>query len=178
MQVDTGYQVSIIPSLAKSNPSARYVESEIASSDQHVSAANARRMARLFNIGNIVALLPGLLVAPVIILGEPQRIAMILMFIAMIVPPILWFGISMVVYTIARHHPNHRVGYYTQQAAYRFYGMFGIIIPVGTFYGNQWQLWIITGGIVGLVIIPWSVWDLVRIRRENWQDIQLQRETS
>ena len=141
-----------------------------------ISARSARISARLFNLGNIIALLPGMLVAPMMLLSQPERTAKIFMFILMVVPPILWFGLSIMIYIIARHHPNHRVGHYTQQAAYRFYGMLGIVIPVGTFYGTQWELWIITGALVGLVIIPWSVWDLIRIHREQWQDLQIEEE--
>lgn len=141
-----------------------------------ITARSARFSARLFNLGNIIAVLPGMLVAPSMLLSEPERTAKIFMFILMVVPPILWFGLSIMIYIIARHHPNHRVGYYTQQAAYRFYGMLGIVIPVGTFYGNQWELWIITGALVGLVIVPWSVWDLIRINREQWQDLQFEEE--
>ena len=139
-----------------------------------ISAASSRMVAQLFSLGNLIAMLPGLVVAPIILLGQPERTAMIFMFILMVVPPILWFGISIIVYIIARHHPNPRVGHYTQWAAYRFYGMFGIVIPVGTFYGTQWQLWIMTGGLVALILIPWSLLDLIRIHREQWQDITIE----
>ncbi len=148
------------------------------SATRHVSAASARMSARLFNIGNIIAMLPGLVVAPIILLGQPAKTSMIFLFILMVVPPILWFGLSIIVYIIARHHPNPRVGHYTQWAAYRFYGMFGIVIPVGTFYGNQWQLWIVTGGVVALILIPWSLLDLYRIHREDWHDITIEGVTT
>jgi hypothetical protein len=143
-----------------------------------ISAASCRMVARLFSLGNIIAMLPGLVVAPIILLGQPERTSMIFMFILMVVPPILWFGISIIVYIIARHHPNPRVGHYTQWAAYRFYGMFGIVIPVGTFYGTQWQLWIVTGGLVALILIPWSLLDLFRIQREQWQDTTIEEATT
>lgn len=142
-----------------------------------ISAASSRMAARLFSLGNIIAMLPGMVVAPIILLGQPEKTSMIFMFILMVVPPILWFGISIIVYIIARHHPNPRVGHYTQWAAYRFYGMFGIVIPVGTFYGTQWQLWIVTGGLVALIIIPWSLLDLFRIQREQWQDVTIEEAT-
>lgn len=145
---------------------------------QFISATSARRAAQLFSLGNLIAMLPGLIVAPIILLGQPTKTSMIFLFILMVVPPILWFGLSIIVYIIARHHPNPRVGHYTQWAAYRFYGMFGIVIPVGTFYGNQWQLWIATGGVVALILIPWSLLDLYRIYRENWQDITIEGTNS
>ena len=138
-----------------------------------IPAKNARMFARLFNFGNLLALLPGLVVAPIILLGEHERISMIFMFIAMIVPPILWFGLSIMIYIISRHHPNELVGHYTQQAAYRFYGMIGVVIPIGTFFGTDWKLWILMGGVVGLVIVPWTVWELIKTQKENWQDIEI-----
>jgi hypothetical protein len=138
-----------------------------------IPAKNARMFARLFNFGNLLALLPGLVVAPIILLGEHERISMIFMFIAMIVPPILWFGLSIMIYIISRHHPNELVGHYTQQAAYRFYGMIGVVIPIGTFFGTDWKLWILLGGVVGLVIVPWTVWELIKTQKENWQDIEI-----
>lgn len=141
-----------------------------------IPAANARMSARLFNIGNLLSLLPGLIVAPFILLSEPERTSMIFMFIAMIVPPILWFGLSIIIYIIARHHPNADVGHYTQQAAYRYYGMIGVVIPVGTFFGTDWKLWIITGGVVGLVIVPWTIWDLIKIQKQQWQDTEITTE--
>lgn len=143
---------------------------------QQVSARSARLSAALFNYGNIVAMLPGLGLAPYILLAHPTGTTMILLFVLMMVPPILWFGVSMVVYAMARHHPDPQVGHFTQQAAYRFYGMFGLIIPVGTFYGTDWRLWILTGGIVAVILIPWSIWDLRRIARAHWQDLLITEE--
>ena len=144
---------------------------------QQVSARSARLTASLFNYGNIIATVPGLVVAPYILWAEPTGPATVLLFVLMIVPPILWFGVSMVVYAMARHHPDPQVGHFTQQAAYRFYGMFGLVIPVGTFYGTDWRLWIMTGGLVALILIPWSVWALWRISKVDWQDTHYTEET-
>lgn len=139
-----------------------------------IPAANARRFARLFNLGNLISLVPGLIVAPILLLTEQDRMATIFMFIAMIVPPILWFGLSIMVYIIARHHPHELVGHYTQQAAYRYYGMIGVVIPIGTFFGTDWQLWIMMGGVVGIVLVPWTIWELIKIQKENWQDTKIE----
>jgi hypothetical protein len=146
------------------------------SAPQQVSARSARRTASLFNYGNIAAMLPGLALAPYILIAQPVGTATVLLFVMMMVPPILWFGVSMVVYALARHHPDPQVGQFTQQAAYRFYAMFGLIIPVGTFFGTDWQLWIISGGIVAAILIPWSLLDLRRIARSQWQDTLLNEE--
>ena len=147
--------------------------SDITQATKVIPAKNARMFARLFNLGNLLSLLPGLIVAPLILLTEQEKVSTIFMFIAMIVPPILWFGLSIMIYIISRHHPNELVGQYTQQAAYRYYGMIGIVIPVGTFFGTDWQLWILMGGAVALVLVPWTIWELVKIQKENWQDIEI-----
>ena len=138
-----------------------------------IPAKNALMFARLFNLGNLLSLLPGLIVAPLILLADPERTSMIFMFIAMIVPPILWFGLSIMIYIISRHHPNQLVGHYTQQAAYRYYGMIGIVIPVGTFFGTDWKPWILMGGLVGLILVPWTIWELIKTQKEDWQDIKI-----
>lgn len=143
---------------------------------QQVSAHSARRTAALFNYGTIVAMVPGLLLAPYILIAHPTGVTNALLFVLMMVPPILWFGASMVIYAMARHHPDPQVGHFTQQAAYRFYGLFGLIIPVGTFYGTDWRLWILTGGLVALVLIPWSIFALRQIARAPWQDIVYHEE--
>lgn len=146
---------------------------EIVEKIKIIPATNARMFARLFNLGNLLSLLPGLIVAPVILFSEQEPRTMIFMFILMIVPPILWFGLSIMIYIIARHHPNTQVGHYTQQAAYRYYGMIGIVIPVGTFFGTDWEPWIMMGGIVGLILVPWTIWELIKIQKENWQDTEM-----
>ena len=138
-----------------------------------IPAKNALMFARLFNLGNLLSLLPGLIVAPLILLADQERTSMIFMFIAMIVPPILWFGLSIMIYIISRHHPNPLVGHYTQQAAYRYYGMIGIVIPGGTFFGTDWKPWILMGGLVGLILVPWTIWELVKTQKEDWQDIKI-----
>ena len=145
------------------------------SATRTIRAQSARKTAALFNIGNIVAMSPGLFVVPFALLGEPERMSLIFMLIAMIIPSILWFAVSIVVYIIARHHPNERAGHYTQQAAYRYYGMVGLIVVAGTFYGTNVNYWIITWAACALVMIPWSSIDLYRIyRTEQWQDISIE----
>lgn len=117
--------------------------------DRHVSGASSRFAAMQLDIGNLISMcLPPL--------------------------PILWFGGSMLIYALHRHHPNPKVGRYTQQAAYRFYGVMGAIIPIGTFFpGRGITPWLIAWGIGLAVIVPWSVWSIMRIRREEWPDLVL-----
>lgn len=117
-----------------------------------ITAASARRAASLFNYGNLVATLIPLPLG------------------------IFWLGASMAVYTMNRHHPNPRVGYYTQSAAYRFYGVVGFIVAEATFYSESLTAWLITWAIMALILIPWTVYDLIKIRREQWHDTYIQKE--
>jgi len=136
-----------------------------------ISAKSARNTAALFNYGNIIAMLPGLFVVPSLLIGSTERMSMIFMLIATIVPMILWFAVSIMIYIIARHHPNERTGHYTQQAAYRYYGVVGLIVVAGTFYGTNVNYWLATWVVCALVLVPWSLFDVIRIFKEQWQDI-------
>jgi len=121
-----------------------------------ISGASARRAATVFNYGNLVAILVPLPLG------------------------IFWLGASMAVYTMNRHHPNPRVGYYTQWAAYRFYGLVGFVVAEATFYGTGLKVWLITWVVVAAILIPWTVYDLVRTYREEWHDtyIDIEEEQS
>lgn len=116
-----------------------------------IPADQSRKSAKVFNYGNILAVL---IPFPVFI---------------------FWFGASMFVYALHRHHPNPRVGYYTQIAAYYYYALAGLMVPVLTFapgdfflkYG--WMLWAVSA----LVLIPLSIREIIRINKEDWQDIEI-----
>jgi hypothetical protein len=117
--------------------------------NQHVVTANdARKTAKIFYYGNILSVL---IPFPVFI---------------------LWFGAGILVYAMHRHHPNPRVGYYTQIAAYHYYGLAGGLVPVLTFAPGDffvkwwWALWLVCVA----VLLPLCVRQIVRINRETWHD--------
>ncbi len=110
----------------------------------------ARTAASIFNYGNIIAII------------VPVPLGM------------LWLGLSMLVYAMNRHHPNEKVGHYTQQAAYRFYAITGFFVAAATFIpGGGWHYYLVAWALAALVLIPWSIVDLIRIRADQWQDIEL-----
>ena len=85
---------------------------------------------------------------------------------------------SMLVYAMNRHHPNEKVGHYTQQAAYRFYAITGFFVAAAIFIpGGDWDYYLIAWALAALVLIPWSIFDLVRIRRDDWEDMELPVES-
>jgi cobalamin synthase len=122
------------------------LESRTTTEHQKITAKSARKAAGLFNIGNIISML------------MPFPLG------------IFWMGLSMVVYAMNRHHPNEKVGNYTQQAAYRFYGVVGFVVVVAIFFGTEIYYWLVTWALCAAILIPWSIVDLIRIRKDDWQD--------
>lgn len=120
---------------------------------EFITAESSRKTARIFYFGNIVAVL----------IPFPFFI--------------LWFGASMFVYAMLRHHPNPRVGYYTQIAAYHYYGLAGLLVPVltfapGDFFVKYWlYLWILCAA----VILPLAVVQILKINKEQWQDVKIEK---
>jgi len=116
-----------------------------------VTALEAKKSARIFNYGNIASVL---IPFPIFI---------------------FWFGASMFVYAMYRHHPNSRVGYYTQKAAYHYYALAGFLSVVmlfapGDFFFNYgWMLW----ALCVLLIVPISIFEIIKINREEWQDTEI-----
>ncbi len=127
----------------------------VGSGVHNLPGRKARSAAAMFNYGNILAIL------------LPIPLGM------------LWLGISMLVYALNRHHPNPRVGYYTQHAAYRFYGVAGIFVAAATFIpGGGMQYYLAAWGLGAAILVPWSLYDLIRIRHERWDDVPLPVEDS
>lgn len=121
-------------------------EINIPDKNQVITAEQARKTARWFSIGNIISML----------IPFPLGI--------------FWFGASMVVYAMNRHHPNYRVGYYTQQAAYQFYSILGLVVVVATFFGAELFYWMVTWGVSAVILIPLSIFNLMKINHEQWLD--------
>ncbi len=117
-----------------------------------VTAQSARRAATLFNYGNIISLL----------LPFPLMI--------------FWLGASMFVYALNRHHPNEKVGHYTQQAAYRYYAITGFFVAVAMFLPVNFIYYGIAWAIAAVIIIPWSIVDLRRIKKDSWEDMVIEGE--
>jgi len=123
------------------------VDESVTATPQVVSGRSARNTAAIMDIGNIVAIV----VVPLVI---------------------LWCGASMLVFAMNRHHPNPKVGYYTQWAAYRFYGVVGFFTAVAVFIPlGGWIFYLIAWLLAVAILVPWSIRDLLRIYRDDWQDV-------
>ncbi|HFD31107.1 MAG TPA: hypothetical protein ENJ28_00135 [Gammaproteobacteria bacterium] len=119
-----------------------------------VTGESAKSSAKLFSYGNIVAVLIPL---PMLI---------------------FWFGASIVFYATQRHHPNPRVGYYTQIAAYQYYALAGLLVPVLTFAPEGFfkNYWLIMWIICIVLIVPLAIMQLIKINREEWKDVTIEKQ--
>ena len=120
-----------------------------------ISAAQQRISARIFNLASMIAVL---------------------------FPPLLmiWIGASIFAYASVAHHPNPKVVHYNRFAGYRFYGVAGAMVvlgqPIYGLFGN-WHGLLAVWAIMALVVIPLGLRDLIRVQRENWQDIEIEVNT-
>lgn len=135
-----------------------------------ISAKSCRGAAKLFNYINIVVITLAGTPLLLVVAHNAKGPLLILATVMAIVPLVLWFGGSMLLYALNRHHPNERVGHYTQWAAYRFYALLGALIAVGTFFPPEVMYFMIYWAITAAIIIPWSILDIIRINREEWHD--------
>lgn len=99
---------------------------------EFIPADRQRWAAGMFDYANILVIsLAGL---PLLVAGHADGRTMILATTLGIIPIIFWFGMSMLLYAFNRHHPNPKVGHYTQRAAYRFYAVTGFLLVAGVFF--------------------------------------------
>lgn len=137
-------------------------------SDRIVSAKSARRTAKLFNYGNLITI--GICGIPLFFAHGTTGVGTILMTALAIIPLVLWFGGSMLFYAFNRHHPNPKVGYYTQHAAYRYYAVMGSLIVIATFFPSEIRYYLIFWVITMVILIPLTLRDFAKIRKDDWQD--------
>ncbi len=139
---------SLLPNSQKSNK-----DEFMKTVEKLISASQCRSSAQIFIIGSIISVL---------------------------IPPLLmiWIAASIFAYASVAHHPDMRVREYQRWAGYRFYGLVGTLVVVLNFSGamNAWvgggkNLLLAVWAVSILVIVPLGIRDLIRIRRENWQDI-------
>ncbi|MFN4262694.1 MAG: hypothetical protein ACK4IT_03490 [Thioalkalivibrionaceae bacterium] len=121
----------------------------------------------MFDVGNLLAIgaagVPLWLAAPGVGLGT------ILAAIFGIVPLVLWFGASMMVYAFNSHHPHPLVRRYTQWAAYRYYALMGSLIVVGTFFPPDLNYYRGYWLFAAAIMIPWTLHALWQSSREDWR---------
>ncbi len=132
-----------------------------------ITAAQQRRDAQIFNVLSCIAIV----------------------FMPIVVPTLLWIAASIFVHASIAHHPNHRVREFLYPGGYRFYGLIGALVVVLNFSGimSKWvpgviplgplhlpMFWILVWLTGVLVVVPLGVRDILRARREHWQNITVE----
>lgn len=135
-----------------------------------ISAASSLRSARLFNL---LAVASTLLAASLFTLGQfiaDKKMAFLPM--AMSLPPVMiWLAASIFVYAMVGHHPNLRVRYYNKWAGYRYYGLVGFLTIFANDIAHLPTGWLGVWALMILALVPWSLYDVWRAGREDWQDM-------
>ncbi len=134
-----------------------------------ITAAQQRRDAQLFNILSCVAI----------------------SLMPLIIPTLLWVAASIFVHASIAHHPNMRVREFLYPGGYRFYGMVGTLVVALNFSSimSGWipgvvhlgplrlpMFWVWVWVLSLLVVVPLGVRDIVRARKENWQEMTVESE--
>lgn len=138
-----------------------------------VLAAACKRSARMFNL---LAISTTLLSASLFTLGQfiaDKKMAFLPM--AMSLPPLMiWLAASIFVYAAIAHHPDLRVRHYNKWAGYRYYSLVGALVIFANDLSHLPGGWGLVWGIFLTALVPWSVFDLWKAGREDWQDIEIQ----
>ncbi len=137
-----------------------------------ISAASSRRSARLFNL---LAVGTTLLSASLFTLGQfiaDKKMAFLPM--AMSLPPVMiWLAASMFVYAAIAHHPNERVRHFNKWAGYRYYGLVGFLTIFANDLAHLPTGWMGVWVLMVASLVPWSLYDVWRVGREDWQDMEI-----
>ena len=102
-----------------------------------------------------------------------------------IIPMLLWIAASIFAYCAVACHPNKRVQTYLTKAGHRFYGLTGGLVVLLNFspqmakwVGGWWQLALIIWLVSILVVVPLGVRDILRAKKEPWQDMTVEDESA
>jgi hypothetical protein len=100
-----------------------------------------------------------------------------------IIPMLLWIAASIFVYAAAAHHPNPRVCEFLKYSGYRFYGVVGALVVMLNFspqmskaMGGWLPLALVIWLACILVVVPLGIRDLMRAKKEPWQDIEYESD--
>ncbi len=101
----------------------------------------------------------------------------------LIIPMLLWIAASIFVYAAAAHHPNPKICDFIRYSGYRFYGLVGSLVAVLNFspqlakmVGGGIHLIILIWVISILIVVPLGIRDILRAKREPWQEMTVEVE--
>ena len=135
-----------------------------------ISASSSRFAAQLFNIITVGVMMISL---TTLLLGKllvSHKVGFLPLVLSM--PPVMiWLAASMFVYAAIAHHPNETVRHYNKWAGYRYYGIVGFLTIFANDIAHLPTGWTGVWVLMGVALIPWSLYDLWRAGKEDWQDL-------
>jgi len=142
---------------------------------QILTAASCKRSARLFNILAVATTLLAASLFGMGLLVADRKLAFLPM--AMSLPPIMiWLAASIFVYASIAHHPNLRVRYFNKWAGYRYYAVVGTLTILSNDLAQLPTGWVGVWALLLLSLVPWALYDIWRVGREDWHDLEIERE--
>jgi hypothetical protein len=100
-----------------------------------------------------------------------------------IIPMLLWIAASIFVYAAAACHPNPKVCDFLRYSGYRFYGVVGALVVLLNFspqmskaMGGWLPLSLAIWAACILIVVPLGIRDLLRAKKEPWQDIEYESD--
>lgn len=141
-----------------------------------ITAASCKRSARLFNL---LAVATTLLAVSLFGIGQmiaDKKLAFLPM--AMSLPPIMiWLAASIFVYASIAHHPDLTVRHYNKWAGYRYYAVVGTLTVLSNDLAHLPTGWAGVWALMLLTLVPWALYDVWKAGKENWRDIEVEKET-
>ncbi len=141
----------------------------------HLTAASVKRSAQLFNMLAVASTLISITLFLVGQLIPDKKLAFLPM--AMSLPPLMiWLAASIFVYASIAHHPNLKVRHYHKWAGYRYYGVVGTLTILANDIAGLPGGWGLVWAIFFTALVPWSIYDIWRAGREDWQDMEVEKQ--
>lgn len=123
---------------------------------------NIRRHAALFHVGNLICTL--FAVAAGVLYALDLGLLSMVLSIAFVLPTVLWFGASMVLYAFHAQHPNHFIGLHTRRAGWRFYAASGAALTIVAVIQNLGVVYYVAVSGLAVAYLLWgTVQDLIQV---------------
>lgn len=137
---------------------------------QNSELRNIRRHAALFHIGNLVCAV--FAVGAGVLYALDLGLLSMVLSIAFVLPTVLWFGASMVLYAFHAHHPNDFIGRHTRRAGWRFYAASGAALTIVAVIQNLGVFYYVAVSSVAVVYLMWgTLHDLFRVATAEEADL-------
>jgi hypothetical protein len=136
------------------------------------TAASCLRQSRLFNY---LVVSTTLLSAALFTIGHlisDKKLAFLPLAMSL-APVMLCLALSIFIYASIAHHPNLTVRHYNKWAGYRYYAVVGTLTIISGDLARLPTGWPGVYVLMVLVLVPWSLYDIWKAGREDWNLVEV-----